>query len=81
MIGIALLFETDVGAMPVHHLRIAYWAGIAPTTTSRHSVDPIIVPSEHSSHLRCCVPRWYDAGPPPPDADPAPNQQFCRRQH
>ena len=48
---------------------------------ARHSVGPVIVQSEYSSHLSCGVPRWYEASPPSPDAGPALNQRLCRRQH
>ena len=45
-----------------------------PLQHARHSVGPIIVPSEYSTHQCCCVPRWYSSGPPSPDAGQALHQ-------
>ena len=79
MIGIALLFETDVGTMLVQQLRMLGRHRAKYNTQA--TVFIIIVSSKYSSHLRCCVPRWYNAGPPSPDAGPALNQRLCRREH
>ena len=48
---------------------------------ARHSVGPIIVPSEYSPHQCFGVPCWYNAGPPSPspDAGPASHQRLCER--
>ena len=76
MIGTALLFETDVGTMPVH-----------PQVLGRHQANHNMqdtVLAQLLYHLNtahtyvACVPRWYDSRPPFPDAVPASNQRLVQ---
>ena len=55
------------------------WPASRQLQQARHSVGPIIVPSEYSPHQCFGVPCWYNAGPPSPDAGPASHQRWCKR--
>ena len=60
MIGIALLFETDVGTMPVLHLMML--GRYRANYNMQDTVLAQLLYTLNTAHTYVdCVPRWYDA--------------------